>query len=157
MITNIIPSKPFENYADIAFLAAKAKGKVERIQVDICDGEYVKNVSWPFTETSKNDFAKMYQKKELDVFMPEWEDLNYTADLMCIHPEKYIDTLAAYGFDGAGGPLPVRMRGDRHRRYRRGRHNNGCRRCGGCGRRSDQYGGGCGHVIQNGKAGLLQG
>ena len=99
MIKSIIPSKPFKDYADVEFLAVRAKGKVERIQVDICDGEYVKNVSWPFTETSKNDFANLYTKKELDVFMPELYDLNYTADLMCLNPEKYIETLVAYGFD----------------------------------------------------------
>ncbi len=99
MIKSIIPSKPFKDYSDVEFLAVRAKGKVERIQVDICDGEYVKNVSWPFTETSKNDFANLYTKKELDVFMPELYDLNYTADLMCLNPEKYIETLVAYGFD----------------------------------------------------------
>jgi pentose-5-phosphate-3-epimerase len=38
-------------------------------------------------------------KPELDVYMPCWEDLNYTADLMCLNPEKYIETLVAYGFD----------------------------------------------------------
>ncbi len=99
MIKSIIPSKPFKDYSDVEFLAVRAKGKVERIQVDICDGEYVKNVSWPFTETSKSDFANLYTKKELDVFMPELYDINYTADLMCLNPEKYIETLVAYGFD----------------------------------------------------------
>lgn len=95
----IVPSKPFKNYEEITFLAAPAAGRVERIQVDICDGEFVKNISWPFTETSKVDFARLKDKPELDVFMPQWEELNYTADLMCLNPEKYIETLVAYGFD----------------------------------------------------------
>lgn len=99
LVTNIIPSRPFKNYEEIALLAAPAAGRVERIQVDVCDGEYVKSVSWPFTETSKADFAKLKDKKELDVYMPQWEELSYTADLMCLNPEKYIETLVAYGFD----------------------------------------------------------
>jgi pentose-5-phosphate-3-epimerase len=105
IVQNIVPSKPFENYADIEFLAAKAKGRVERIQVDICDGEYVKNVSWPFTEISKKNFltwSKTGIKENAglrDLYMPQQYDLNYTADLMCLNPENYIDTLVAYGFD----------------------------------------------------------
>jgi len=99
LISNIVPSKPFKNYEEISNLAAQAAGRVERIQVDICDGEYVKSVSWPFTETSKVDFANLKDKPELDVYMPQWEELNYTADLMCLNPEKYIETLVAYGFD----------------------------------------------------------
>lgn len=99
MTNNIIPSKPFKNYADIEALAAKAKGKVDRIQVDICDGEYVKNNSWPFTETAKNLFSDLYKKDELDIFMPEMYDISYTADLMCANPENYIETLVQYGFD----------------------------------------------------------
>lgn len=99
LVINIIPSKPFKNYEEIGVLAAPAAGRVERIQVDICDGEYVRAVSWPFTGTGKVDFAKLKDKPELDVYMPQWEELNYTADLMCLNPEKYIETLVAYGFD----------------------------------------------------------
>ena len=99
LVTNIVPSKPFKNYEEIGVLATLSAGRVERIQVDICDGEYVRAVSWPFTETSKVDFAKLKDKAELDVYMPGWEELNYTADLMCLNPEKYIETLVAYGFD----------------------------------------------------------
>lgn len=99
LVTNIVPSKPFKNYEEIGVLATPSAGRVERIQVDICDGEYVRAVSWPFTETSKVDFAKLKDKAELDVYMPGWEELNYTADLMCLNPEKYIETLVAYGFD----------------------------------------------------------
>ena len=99
LVVNIVPSKPFKNYEEIGVLATPSAGRVERIQVDICDGEYVRAVSWPFTETSKVDFAKLKDKPELDVYMPQWEELNYTADLMCLNPEKYIETLVAYGFD----------------------------------------------------------
>lgn len=102
LISNIVPSKPFKSYQEILDLAQVAKGRVERIQVDICDGEYVKNLSWPFTEYSKTDFANLWKKEKdggLDVYMPEMYDLSYTADLMCKNPEKYIDTLVQYGFD----------------------------------------------------------
>jgi pentose-5-phosphate-3-epimerase len=102
LISNIVPSKPFKNYEDISSLAAQAKGRLERIQVDICDGDYVKNVSWPFTEYSKEEFSLMANGRKFadgDLHMPEPYDINYTADLMCTNPEKYIDTLVQYGFD----------------------------------------------------------
>ncbi len=99
MTTKIIPSAPFKNYEEIETLASKASGKVERIQIDICDGKYVPSTSWPFTEISKTDFEKMSQKNDLDVFLPDWENMNYSADLMVQSPERYIETLVAYGVD----------------------------------------------------------
>ncbi len=99
MKDKIVPSAPFKNYNEIESLANKVSGKLHRIQVDICDGEYVPSVSWPFTEWAKHDFEELKNKKDLDVFLPHWEEINYSADLMCLHPEKYIETLVAYGFD----------------------------------------------------------
>ena len=99
MIKKIVPSKPFEKYEDIGVIASRYVNKVERIQVDICDGKFVKSLSWPLTEYSISDFQGLNKKPDLDVFMPRWEDVDYTADLMVQDPEKYIDSLVQYGFD----------------------------------------------------------
>lgn len=95
----IIPSAPFKNYEEIERLAHKCVGKVERIQIDVCDGKYVPSLSWPFTEYNKADFQKLSEKKDLDVFLPDWDNLNYSADMMTENPEKYIESLVAYGID----------------------------------------------------------
>lgn len=95
----IIPSAPFKNYTDIEALAEKVTSVLKRIQIDVCDGEFVKNTSWPFTEFSKNDFAAIGASDSVDVYLLHWENINYSADLMCLHPEKYIDSLVTYGID----------------------------------------------------------
>ena len=99
MKEKIVPSAPFKNYADIESLAARVSGEVRRIQVDVCDGKYVKNVSWPFTEYAKTDFAKLFEKPDLDVFLPAWEKINYSVDLMVENPMQYIESFVAYGVD----------------------------------------------------------
>jgi len=99
MKEKIIPSAPFKNMAEIEVLAHKSKGKVERIQIDVCDGKFVKNTSWPFTEYAKPDFEKLGKRDDLDVFLPLWENLDYSVDLMVENPEKYIESFLVYGID----------------------------------------------------------
>lgn len=99
MKNKIIPSSPFKDYGELETLAMKAKGEVKRIQIDVCDGEYVKNVSWPFTEYKTNVFETLNQKNDFDVFLPFWENLDYSVDLMVNHPERYIESFVAYGID----------------------------------------------------------
>jgi ribulose-phosphate 3-epimerase len=94
-----IPSKPFKDYAELEELAMKVDGKVSRIQIDVCDGKFVPSVSWPFTEYGKGDFEKLGKKDDFDVYLPLWDSLNYTVDLMCENPQKYIETFVAYGID----------------------------------------------------------
>jgi len=95
----IVPSKPFKDYAQIEEVANKCRGELKRIQVDLCDGKYVPSVSWPFTQYSKSEFQNLGSDDKTDVYLPLWESINYTADVMCENPENYIDSLIAYGFD----------------------------------------------------------
>jgi pentose-5-phosphate-3-epimerase len=95
----IVPSNPFKTYGDIEDLAGKCRGELKRIQIDLCDGKYVGSVSWPFTEMSKPEFAQIGGDDKADVYLPLWESINYTADVMCEKPDSYIDSLIAYGFD----------------------------------------------------------
>jgi ribulose-phosphate 3-epimerase len=99
MKEKIVPSAPFKNYEDLESLAMQADGAVKRIQIDVCDGKFVPSVSWPFTEYSKSDFEKLGKRDDFDVYLPLWENINYTVDMMVEHPEKYIETFAMYGVD----------------------------------------------------------
>lgn len=96
----IIPSVPFKNYEEIEVLAGKARqAGLKRIQIDFCDGKYVKSRTWPFNEFTQVDFEKLGQTDAVDVYLPLWENMNYTVDMMCEEPERYIDSLVAYGVD----------------------------------------------------------
>ena len=92
MIKKIIPSileKKWENIEALSNRFAREQYRLNRIEIDICDGEFVPNKTWPFTE----DF-----KKE-DPSLPNWEIFNYTAHMMTKNPSKYLEMIAGYGFD----------------------------------------------------------
>ena len=99
MRAKIIPSAPLANYEAIEELAMKCKGELKRIQIDMCDGKFVPSISWPFTEYTKTDFTALGEKPDFDVYLPFWESVNYSADMMVENPLQYLQTIVAYGID----------------------------------------------------------
>lgn len=95
----IIPAILVNTYSQIESEAARAKESTSRVQVDICDGNFVTSKTWPFIEGSVVDFLKIGEDEKLDVYMPFWQEMEYTADLMVNNPIVYIDPLMKYGFD----------------------------------------------------------
>lgn len=95
----IIPSAPFKNYLDIEDFAKLSKGSIKKIQIDACDGKFVKNISWPFSEKQLKDFEALGKKDDVDVYLPLWENFSYIVDIMCESPEKYIQSFAVYGVE----------------------------------------------------------
>lgn len=80
MIT-IIPAILPKDYEDLKNKLALVKGKVSLVQVDLCDGVFVKSKTWPFDEigNSNSHFAKILREEE---GMPFWEDIDFELDLM---------------------------------------------------------------------------
>jgi pentose-5-phosphate-3-epimerase len=102
----IIPAILTEKWTEIEKLSNKfAESKsVQEVQIDFCDGIFVPSKTWPFAEKQDLDnFLKVGENfkngKEEDIFLPNWEILNFTVDLMCNNPEKYLESLIAYGFE----------------------------------------------------------
>ena len=54
------------------------------VQVDVCDGRFVPNFSWPFRKHDKNFEAILREDRGL----PAWEDVEYEIDLMVAEPEE---------------------------------------------------------------------
>jgi pentose-5-phosphate-3-epimerase len=98
MKNKIIPAILVKNFNEIEKLSDEFSLVSDRVQIDICDGKYVSNTTWPFTEMSHENFISLFSKNE-DLFLPNWDKINFTADLMCFNVEGYIDTLLLYGFD----------------------------------------------------------
>jgi ribulose-phosphate 3-epimerase len=95
----IIPAILVRKYEDMEREVTRAKKVSNRVQLDICDGVFVESKTWPFTEVSLEDFAALGQKSDVDLYLPFWEDVDYTVDMMVADPFKYIETLAQYGCD----------------------------------------------------------
>jgi len=65
------------------------------VQIDILDGQFVPNRSWPFHTNDEDYFKKLIAEEE---GMPFWEDFYFEADLMIAEPEKHVEDFIFAGF-----------------------------------------------------------
>lgn len=97
-MNKIIPAilvKTFERIEEKAEIISTFS---QRAQIDICDGEYVGSKTWPFFEISRADFLQKSKGMD-DLFLPFWEEVDFTADLMCSSPADLLKIVCMYGFD----------------------------------------------------------
>ena len=87
---SITPSLPAKSFDEIKVLADALDGCIPMLQIDIVDGVFVPNLSWPFTEHS-NVYAELENIKTLPPNVP------IELDCMVMNPEQYIDTFVALG------------------------------------------------------------
>lgn len=80
----IIPAVMPQSWADIETHAADVSSYVEHIQLDIMDGKFVKEKTWPY----KNDEGELNRVIAEEFGLPEWEKVNYEIDLMVSTPDK---------------------------------------------------------------------
>jgi ribulose-phosphate 3-epimerase len=98
MINKIIPAVLCKNYEDIADKVRNIKNFASNVQIDICDGAYVEGKTWPFFEYTKDEFIAIGTDPLVDVYLPKWQIIDYSADMMVSDVSLYIDTLIAFGF-----------------------------------------------------------
>lgn len=69
---------------------------ITKVQIDICDGVYVKSHTWsPMTNSVEN---KKLIESLIDKGMPNWEYFEYEADLMVSDLKSYIEKVSELGF-----------------------------------------------------------
>lgn len=92
----VIPAIIPEDFEYLRNTLAMLKGKAKRVQIDVTDGIYTPNKSWPYKFGKDLDFEKIISQ---EVGMPFWEDFNFDIDLMISNPEeeykKWIDAGAS--------------------------------------------------------------
>lgn len=86
----VIPAILPKNYEDLKNKIARVRGLVPVVQIDICDGIFVKNITWPFTKivneskellenTLDEHFLRIIREEE---GVPFWEDIDFEIHLM---------------------------------------------------------------------------
>lgn len=77
----VIPAILSQNYEDLKNKVALVRGVVPIVQIDMCDGIFVNNKTWPFATGGANDlhFQRILNEEE---GMPFWEDIDFELDLM---------------------------------------------------------------------------
>lgn len=79
-MAEIIPAILPKNYEDLKNKISLVREIVPIVQIDICDGIFVKNKTWPFSELDLDQhFKSILNERE---GLPFWEDVDFELDLM---------------------------------------------------------------------------
>lgn len=81
----IIPAILPTDFEDLRTRLAQVRKLAPFVQVDICDGEFVPSVTWPYGDPGS--FAKILSEDE---GFPFWEDFQFEFDLMVARPEEVV-------------------------------------------------------------------
>lgn len=81
----IIPALIPKSFTELQEKMSLVSGLVPLVQIDVMDGIFVPEKSWPYMRSVDHDFADIL--KEIKSF-PFWEELDYEVDLMVSNPER---------------------------------------------------------------------
>lgn len=90
----IIPAVLPKNFETIERAVEKIKGYTPILQIDICDGVFVKNSTWPYSDGTDSAWQAILAEQE---GMPFWDQIDYELDLMIAHPERQLSDLMKIG------------------------------------------------------------
>ena len=101
-MAEIIPAILTKSYEDLKNKIALVRGVVPIAQIDICDGVYAQNYTWPFRssgldrEFSELDFHAQDILNEKEG-LPFWEDIDFEFDLMVMDAVENFDLYMKFG------------------------------------------------------------
>jgi len=82
----IIPAILPMTFADVESGIEAVRGAAKMVQIDICDGRFVPNATWPYRKHD-DSFDRIIRE---EVGMPGWEDLDFEIDLMADAPQDKV-------------------------------------------------------------------
>ena len=93
-MAEIIPAIIPKSLEEIKEKVSLIKGHISSVQIDICDGVFVKSKSWPFIDVNDEEWVKIKNQQN---GLPFWEDIEYEMDLMVKDPNYFIDDCISAG------------------------------------------------------------
>jgi ribulose-phosphate 3-epimerase len=94
LATHVTPAILPKNFSELEDKLHKIESIVDWVQVDVVDGVYAGNKTWPFVGDSDSMFSMIVKQDEP---MPCWDSLNFEIDLMVANPLEHIDSWIAAG------------------------------------------------------------
>lgn len=83
----VIPAIIIKNYKQLEDKVSLVKDFVDVVQVDIADGKFVHNTTWPYV----GDEGELLSLVSEEQGLPFWEDVDYEFHLMIEDPEAHIE------------------------------------------------------------------
>jgi len=93
-VTELIPAIIPKSYRDVEESIAKVKDFVSTVQIDVMDGVFAPEPSWPYNGTDPQKFRDLIEQKN---GFPFWELLDVEMDMMVADPHEKIDDWIATG------------------------------------------------------------
>src|SRR3989344_9156791 len=90
----IIPAIIPQSWEEIETKTEQIRGLTKTVQIDIIDGVFVPEKSWPYAFGEGGVFDALLRGER---GFPHWEDLNYEIDLMVVEPELVIQNWITAG------------------------------------------------------------
>ena len=90
----IIPAVLPTTYRAIEAKAALVQGIVKTMQVDLVDGIFAQNKTWPYNGKNEAEYQALLQE---DAGLPYWEKINYEIDAMVADPITEFKTFITLG------------------------------------------------------------
>lgn len=85
----VIPAILPQSFADISERVELIAPYVDTVQIDVLDGRFVPGRrTWPYLGKSEEEFALLEHE---DVGLPQWDKVNYEADLMVAEPARFTE------------------------------------------------------------------
>lgn len=102
----IIPAILPKDFAELEDKVSLVQGSVKTVQIDVCDGQFVANATWPYKKHD-DTFEKLLNE---EAGLPFWEKVNYEIDLMVNRAEEVVEEWVRTGASRI--IIHVEMRGD---------------------------------------------
>ncbi len=94
-MAEIIPAVLVQTYDELKNKIALVRGVTPVVQIDICDGQFVPSMTWPFLDTDYDQhFKAILEDRE---GLPFWEDIDFELDLMVLDAMQNFDSYLKLG------------------------------------------------------------
>jgi len=93
MKIEILPAILPKDFSELDENISLVKGLVKTVQIDICDGQFVPNATWPYKRLD-DSFEKILREEE---GLPGWENVSFEIDLMVNYPERIVEEWVTAG------------------------------------------------------------
>lgn len=102
----IIPAILPKDFVELEEKVSLIHGLAKNVQIDICDGQFVPNSTWPYKKKD-NNFQKLLDEQN---GLPFWQDIDYEFDLMVNHANEIVEEWLRVGANRI--ILHLEMKGD---------------------------------------------
>lgn len=93
-MTEITPAILVKDFNELNEKLAKFVNITNIVQIDICDGGFVANTSWPMHQRDRENIQAVLDEEQ---GLPFWEQLDFEFDLMIINAHKQFDFFTRLG------------------------------------------------------------